>query len=35
VTNPFELNVHTLTLDVGETSQLRLTAPEQYNVAWR
>jgi uncharacterized protein YjdB len=35
ILNPFELNTHSLTLDVSETAQLSLTAPEQYTVAWR
>ncbi|MDR1222706.1 MAG: Ig-like domain-containing protein, partial [Tannerella sp.] len=35
VQNPFELNTHSLTLDVAESVQLRLTAPEQYTVTWR
>jgi uncharacterized protein YjdB len=35
ILNPFELNAHSLTLDIGATSQLRLTAPEQYTVTWR
>jgi uncharacterized protein YjdB len=35
VWNPFELDVHSLTLDIAEFAQLRLTAPEQYSVTWR
>jgi uncharacterized protein YjdB len=35
VLNPFELNIHAVTLDIEETVQLALTAPEQYTVAWR
>ena len=35
VLNPFGLNTHALTLDVGQIAQLSITAPEQYTVAWR
>jgi uncharacterized protein YjdB len=36
IENPFELSVHTLTLDIAQTTQLSLTAPESYsNVTWR
>jgi hypothetical protein len=35
VQDPFELNTHSLTLDISGTAQLQLTAPEQYTVAWR
>jgi uncharacterized protein YjdB len=35
VLNPFELNIHSLTLDREQTAQLSLTAPEQYTVTWR
>lgn len=35
VINPFELNTHSLVLDVGQFAQLGLTVPEQYTVTWR
>ncbi|MDR1981532.1 MAG: Ig-like domain-containing protein [Tannerellaceae bacterium] len=35
VEDPFELNTHSLTLDIAGTAQLSLTAPERYNVSWR